>query len=205
MAIISITNPATKAGGKKARSLPHPIALMMIFAIMFYLVFLSSVSRSPDPPAAVIQEAATVRGASIIEETKSLQASTNHAPTVDSLDIEMAEFAYHEQKGERNPNAPVSEDFARYGANWPCFWGEMAVGDLETWKTKWGYYKDGWKYVCGLELITEPCVVYSLGSSGNMAFEKDLLKRGEVDQSDTCNSCSSNFIQQFSMCFSSAL
>lgn len=34
------------------------------------------------------------------------------------------------------------------------------------------------KYVCGLSHITDPCVVYSLGSSGNMAFEKDLLTKG---------------------------
>jgi hypothetical protein len=34
------------------------------------------------------------------------------------------------------------------------------------------------KYVCGLSHITDPCVVYSLGSSGNMAFEKELLTKG---------------------------
>ena len=47
---------------------------------------------------------------------------------VDKLDIDMAEFAYNEQKGERNPKAELNEEFAKYGANWPCFWGETAVG-----------------------------------------------------------------------------
>ena len=46
------------------------------------------------------------------------------------MDIEMAEFAYENQKGERAiPNTAVNEEFAKYGANWPCFWGETAVGE----------------------------------------------------------------------------
>ena len=94
-------------------------------------------------------------------------------------EIEMAEFAYENQKGERKE--PVSTSFAKFGANWPCFYGETAVGDLDTWKNRWNKFKDGWKYVCGLAYITEPCIVYSLGSSGNMAFEKDLLKKGEIE------------------------
>lgn len=79
------------------------------------------------------------------------------------------------QKGERI--RPVSTDIALFGANWPCFWGETAVGNITNFKTNWHKYKDGWKYVCGLALMTEPCVVYSLGSGGNMAIEEDLLRK----------------------------
>jgi len=39
-------------------------------------------------------------------------------------EIEMAEFAYENQKGERKE--PVSTSFAKFGANWPCFYGETA-------------------------------------------------------------------------------
>jgi hypothetical protein len=57
------------------------------------------------------------------------------------------------------------------------FWGEnwWWAGDLDldtTFKTTLDQYQDGWNYVCG--------VVYSFGSHGNMAFEKDLLNKGEV-------------------------
>ena len=112
-------------------------------------------------------------------ESSACPPLTQRSDSVSRETIEMAEFAYENQKGERNINAPVSEEFAKFDANWPCFFGEMAVGDLNTWKNKWYKFKDGWKYVCGLLYITEPCVVYSLGSNDNMAFEKDLLKKGE--------------------------
>ena len=145
----------------------------MAVAIVFYLAFLSSVmSPSSTPATSSTMPVAHEEGRSMAKADTSLM--------VDEIDIEMAEFAYNEQKGERNPKAPVSEPFAKYGANWPCFWGETAVGDLNTWKTQWSTIKDGWKYVCGLSYIREPCVVYSLGSNGNMAFEKELLKKGTV-------------------------
>ena len=47
----------------------------------------------------------------------------------------MAEFAYQNQIGERE--TVVSLLLASYGANWPCFWGEDAVGDLKTFEDKW--------------------------------------------------------------------
>ena len=56
------------------------------------------------------------------------KSTTRNTLMVDKLDIDMAEFAYNEQKGERNPKAELNEEFAKYGANWPCFWGETAVG-----------------------------------------------------------------------------
>lgn len=36
---------------------------------------------------------------------------------------------------------------------------------------------DGGKWACGIEAMTAPCHVFSLGSNGNYAFEKDILAR----------------------------
>lgn len=98
---------------------------------------------------------------------------------ITALDVEtkteLAELAYQNQKLERE--RPVNMVLAKYGANWPCMWGEEATGLVSTWKDHWDKYKDGWKFTCGLEMITEPCVVYSLGSAGNMAFEAAVLAK----------------------------
>ena len=88
-------------------------------------------------------------------------------------DTEIVDFTYENQKIERGKRA--STLVAQFDANWPCMWGEAITGAMET-KARWGKYMDGWKFTCGLSLITEPCVVYSLGSSGNMAFEVGVLK-----------------------------
>ena len=171
----SRNNPLAGKGSRKPITLRHLVASTMAFAMLLYLLFLSSVMSpsQPEPVSIALTKVAN-------QESRSVQISTDRIMKVDNLDVEMAEFAYENQKGERNERAPVSEAFAKYGANWPCFWGETAVGDLNTFQTRWDKYKDGWKYVCGLSYITEPCVVYSLGSSGNMAFEKDLLKKGDL-------------------------
>lgn len=98
--------------------------------------------------------------------------------SIDDIDlaVDMANFQYEYQKWERNK--PTFELFSHYGANWPCFWGEEIIGDYnifsneETRKKYW----DGWKYTCGLRKIKSPCIVYSLGSNGNLAFEKDIFR-----------------------------
>lgn len=78
--------------------------------------------------------------------------------------IEFAEARYWYQRGEsRQQLNPV---FARYGANWPCLWGEELVGRGEG---------DGLKWMCGAQLLTKPCVVYSFGSRGNIDFELGIL------------------------------
>eukprot|EP00966_Prymnesium_polylepis_P235407 5444353-Prymnesium_polylepis.1 len=72
----------------------------------------------------------------------------------------------------------------KIGANWPCMWGERATGWSKVFNRPAAHvlkdhpdalgakvFKDGWKFTCGLDLIRSPCVVYSLGSCGNMAFE----------------------------------
>lgn len=89
-----------------------------------YLVFLSWV-----PSPSFIETATTIQDTSRSTSTQldSKPASSNTLK-VDKLDIEMAEFAYNEQKGERN--RPLNEEFGKYGANWPCFWGETAVGEF---------------------------------------------------------------------------
>eukprot|EP01041_Mallomonas_annulata_P002409 gene2409-4678_t len=87
----------------------------------------------------------------------------------------IAEFTYENQKIERGKQHKVSTALAVFGANWPCLWGEEVTGDMETWEKHFDKYTDGWKFTCGLRRIPAPCVVYSLGSCGNMAFEKGLL------------------------------
>ncbi len=87
----------------------------------------------------------------------------------------LAEFVYKNQasleRGQR-----VNPLIASYEAEYPCMWGEYATGLAKTWREEWGTYMDGWKFTCGLPLITQPCVVYSLGSCGNMAFEAAVLQ-----------------------------
>ena len=87
----------------------------------------------------------------------------------------LAEFTYRNQMLERHRTKPVSTLLARFGANWPCMWGEEVTGTMQTWAQNWAKYKDGWKFTCGLHKITAPCVVYSMGSRGNMAFEAAVL------------------------------
>lgn len=94
-----------------------------------------------------------------------------HVPAAEAL----AEFTYRNQMMERRKN-DISALLASYEAEWPCFWGEEAVGNLSAWIQRWSWrFTDGWKFVCGLRRITQPCVVYSLGSAGNMAFEAAIL------------------------------
>ena len=90
----------------------------------------------------------------------------------------MAALTYDNQKRERDKRSKVSTALAVFPAQWPCFWGEEATGDYSTWEKglENNKYTDGWKFTCGLRRIVAPCVVYSMGSCGNMAFEKGLLQ-----------------------------
>ena len=89
----------------------------------------------------------------------------------------LASFTYENQKLERSMMNRVSLPLAIFSANWPCFWGEEVTGDMETWDSKFSKgFTDGWKFTCGLRRIRAPCIVYSLGSAGNMAFEKEVLR-----------------------------
>ncbi|CAE8611595.1 unnamed protein product [Polarella glacialis] len=91
----------------------------------------------------------------------------NGSISVDALEVErQAESRYWYQRREKNePSHPA---FARYGANWPCIWGEEPIGATT----------DGAKWTCGARLLHKPCTVYSFGSRGQMHFEEGLAERG---------------------------
>ena len=55
--------------------------------------------------------------------------------------------------------------FGKMDPIWPCIFGENGIGTRG----------DGFKWSCGLHLIKEPCIVYSLGSANNYQFEEALL------------------------------
>jgi len=95
----------------------------------------------------------------------------------------MAKFAYENQKMERSVttygrdwDVATLRKHAQLGANWPCFYGAEVTGQRETYREHWDRFKDGWKYTCGLRQLEAPCVVYSLGSCGNMDFEAALMR-----------------------------
>lgn len=127
--------------GRKAGSWRKQIAYIMAFSVPMYLLFLWSMSSTLYEPGSNITQDLSAGN------VRSVNVSSKPAFTisVDQLDIEMAEFAYENQKGERSDTIPIEPRLARYGANWPCFWGETAVGDLKTWQNQWVIYKDGWK------------------------------------------------------------
>ncbi|CAE8611594.1 unnamed protein product [Polarella glacialis] len=77
-----------------------------------------------------------------------------------------AESRYWYQRREKNEL--LHSAFARYGANWPCIWGEESIGATT----------DGAKWTCGARLLHKPCTVYSFGSRGHMDFEEGLAERG---------------------------
>lgn len=194
--------------GRRAGAWRHLFAYTTAFSVFMYALFLWSMSTTSEPSIAQDSSGSSITQDSSAGNIRSGKLSSEpvHGISVHQLDIDMAEFAYENQKGERSEDKPLNSLFSRYGANWPCFWGETAVGDLKTWQDNWNTYKDGWKvrttyfcnvvstlqpnivayktykskYVCGLSHITDPCIVYSLGSSGNMAFEKDVLSKGAV-------------------------
>eukprot|EP00929_Paragymnodinium_shiwhaense_P113170 TRINITY_DN81429_c0_g1_i1.p1 TRINITY_DN81429_c0_g1~~TRINITY_DN81429_c0_g1_i1.p1 ORF type:complete len:559 (+),score=160.60 TRINITY_DN81429_c0_g1_i1:175-1851(+) len=74
-----------------------------------------------------------------------------------------AERQYWYQRMEKNQQ--VHPAFVRYGANWPCIWGEELTGTA---------FGDGNKWTCGVRRLRKPCVVYSFGSRGNMHFENGI-------------------------------
>ena len=92
----------------------------------------------------------------------------------------LAEFTYRNQMLERHRTKPVSNLLARFGANWPCMWGEEFTGAplsaLANEKSP-----GGWRSTSGLRKLADPCVVYSLRShpaydgGGNLAFEAGVL------------------------------
>jgi len=75
-------------------------------------------------------------------------SAESHVPAAEIL----AEFTYHNQMMERRQR-DVSTILARYEAEWPCLWGEEAVGTMATWLKYWNGHgkrpekKDGWKFV----------------------------------------------------------
>jgi len=91
----------------------------------------------------------------------------NGSISVDALEVErQAESRYWYQRREKNEL--LHSAFARYGANWPCIWGEESIGATT----------DGAKWTCGARLLHKPCTVYSFGSRGHMDFEEGLAERG---------------------------
>jgi hypothetical protein len=109
-----------------------------------------------------------------------LRSQSSQLAENDSQDLErwltIANFTYENQKLERARSKDVSASLAVFQANWPCLWGEAVTGYMPTWQKQWDRFKDGWKFTCGLQRIRAPCVIYSLGSAGNMAFEKGVLE-----------------------------
>lgn len=94
----------------------------------------------------------------------------------------LSNLTYENQKLERSTFSKLSTSLASFDANWPCMWGEEVTGYSRTWSEHWDKFKDGWKFTCGVRLITPPCIVYSLGSAGNMAFERGVLDRNPACQ-----------------------
>jgi len=97
---------------------------------------------------------------------------------------DMADWVYAENGFLNRARKDYRRTIDNVEADWPCMWGEEVIGTLqplnESWWNRWNdekyFIKDGWKYICGLRKIQSPCVVYSLGSSGNMAFEAAIAK-----------------------------
>ena len=52
--------------------------------------------------------------------------------------------------------------WSHFDADWPCMFGEYGLG-VRT--------GDGYKWGCGIHLIKDPCVIYSLGSMNDFSFE----------------------------------
>lgn len=80
----------------------------------------------------------------------------------------LAESYYEPQKAERG--LKIAEDFKRIGANFPCLYGELPIGGSDS----SGIY-DGHKFLCGLQLISGPPIVYSYGSHKDDSFERAVL------------------------------
>lgn len=111
------------AKGRTAKTGRILISYLPFVAMTMYLLFLCWV-----PSPSFIETTPAVEDSNRPSMQLDSKSTTRNTLMVDKLDIDMAEFAYNEQKGERNPKAELNEEFAKYGANWPCFWGETAVG-----------------------------------------------------------------------------
>ena len=117
------SNSAAEAKFKSAKTWRILIFYLPPVATMMYILFLFSVLS----PSSIETTPTAIQGSN--GRSVQLESMSSDTLSVDRLDIEMAEFAYENQKGERNPGTAVNEEFAKYGANWPCFWGETAVGE----------------------------------------------------------------------------
>ena len=102
--------------------------------------------------------------------------ATKFAPSADQEDL--AAITYRRQARERQREPSRVHD--AIGANWPCWWGVEVTGTVEAfrhgWKSGGNQYTDGWKFTCGLRLLADPCVIYTLGGSRNLAFEAAALE-----------------------------
>ena len=87
----------------------------------------------------------------------------------------IASYTYERQKVERKRRAGLSTSLAVFGANWPCMWGEEVTGYIQESGGHEKKFGDGWKFTCGLRRIQPPCVIYSMGSRGNLVFELSVL------------------------------
>ncbi len=183
-------------------SSPHLVSVGMVLSLALGIIIglhlqtNSAPASAPPvwPPASHAQGAqpASPRGSGAQSfDLASLQRALTGVVEAEAL----AEFVYRNQASTERGSTP-SPLIARFEAEWPCMWGELATGTLRTFtdpKTA-PMFKDGWKvstcfpspfpvsaqrmpqFTCGLLFLTQPCVVYSLGSSGNMAFESNVME-----------------------------
>ena len=82
----------------------------------------------------------------------------------------LAELFYKNQLGEREKATQMRFEYPHINANYPCFYGENAIGQPTS-----GSIDDGHKYACGLLAIKNPPIVYSFGSNSKQDFELGVL------------------------------
>jgi len=117
---------------------------------------------APQANSTVAPAVNAVRGAVALSVRGSSTSSSGiqaHAKEIQ----EVAEAQYWYQRSEKNHQ--IHPAFVRYGANWPCIWGEELTG-VGT--------GDGSKWTCGIRRLGKHCTVYSFGSRGNTQFEKGI-------------------------------
>jgi len=82
----------------------------------------------------------------------------------------LAELYYANQKKERDYALPINSDVLRIGPNFPCLYGENAIGVNSAISII-----DGHKYSCGVNFIKGSPIVYSFGSDQRQDFETSFL------------------------------
>eukprot|EP01084_Bolivina_argentea_P237667 399366_1 len=68
-------------------------------------------------------------------------------------------------------NNPTNDIFRSYAANYPCFWGESFAWNNKSPNSHRKHPMDGGKFLCGVQFLHKPCVVYSFGCHRNYVFE----------------------------------